>query len=345
MREYKIIAYLADWGHWEVSEIRGEMLTHLNYAFATIEDGKVVARVVGQELKNIHKLRELKAKYPHLKTLISIGGWGADGFSDAALTHDSRKLFSETAIDFMKRHDFDGIDVDWEYPCSDAAGIVARPEDKEHFTLMLKDLRERLSEQGKKDGRKYLLTIAVGAGRYFIEGTQMHLVHKYLDFINVMTYDMSAGRATTGHHTNLYASKLAPGISAKESVQMFAAQGIPKKNLVLGAAFYGRIWGGVRNVNNGLGQPGSQPSRRINTIFSNIHENLVDKGGFVRYWDDDAKAPYLYDGDIFITYDDEMSIKHKTDYIKREGLAGIMFWEYCGDKPGRLLKVMGDNLK
>jgi len=345
MEKYKVIAYIADWAEWEAHEIDGNRLTHINYAFATIEKGRVVDKVLGQEMKNIHKLKNLKARYSQLNMLISIGGWGADGFSDAALTRESRKVFADSAIGFMKRYEFDGIDIDWEYPCSSEAGIVARPEDKRNFTLLLKELRERLNRQEEQDDRKYYLTIAAGAGQYFIDGTEMCQAQKYLDYINLMTYDYSSGNSRiAGHHTNLFPSVMYPGSSCCESVELFLKEGIPASRLLLGAASYGRSWSGVCGVNHGLGQPGDPGCRAVHTGYGYMHDHVVDKNGFTRYWDNDARAPFLYDGNIFISYDDEESVQYKTEYVKDKGLGGMFFWEYSSDKPGRLLKVMYDNL-
>jgi len=346
MSKYKIIAYLADWADWGVEDIDAKKLTHINYAFATIDEGRVVARVLNQGLERIHLLKEIKAQNPHLKTLISIGGWGADGFSDAALTDESRALFTDSAVEFMKEYGFDGVDIDWEYPCSSAAGIVARSEDKQNFTLLLKKTRERLDEEGSRDNKHYLLTIAVGAGQYFIDGTEMNLVQRYLDYINIMAYDFATGvDKRTGHHTNLYESRICPGNSSEKAVNLFMAQGIPTSKLVLGVAFYGRAWSGVGSQNNGLGQPGNPGVENISTSYANISGNLVNKNGFTRYWDDDAKAPYLYNGDVFISYDDEESMGHKVDYIKKTGLGGAMFWEYSSDMTGALLGRLYEGLK
>jgi chitinase len=105
------------------------------------------------------------------------------------------------------KYGIDGVDIDWEYPGSPGAGNVFRAVDKQNFTLMLKELREHLDEQSRIDGRKddpYLLTIATGASRGFLENTEMHEAHQYLDFINLMTYDYhTGGSPVAGHHTNL----------------------------------------------------------------------------------------------------------------------------------------------
>ncbi|MFR3912873.1 MAG: glycosyl hydrolase family 18 protein, partial [Clostridium paraputrificum] len=106
---------------------------------------------------------------------------------------ESRKFFNEEAIRFMKEHKLDGIDIDWEYPTSSISGITSSPKDKENFTLLLKDLREALDKEGKKDNRHYLLTIAAGADEYFIRFTNMKKAQKYLDYVMLMTYDFRGG--------------------------------------------------------------------------------------------------------------------------------------------------------
>ena len=127
-----ISAYLYSRMDWDSDSIRGEYLTHINYSFALIRNGVLSAA----ELDKPDEIRLVKKRYPHLKVLVSVGGWGADGFSDAALTERSRALFAESAVEFVRKNSFDGIDVDWEYLFFDA-GIKARPEDRENFTLLL----------------------------------------------------------------------------------------------------------------------------------------------------------------------------------------------------------------
>jgi chitinase len=145
--QYQIMAYLSDWSDWVERDIDVSKLTHINYAFGVIVDGKVD----GSHLKKVQLLSRLKERNPELKTVLSIGGWGADGFSDAALTEVGRNIFSESAVEFMVANNFDGLDIDWEYTCSDQAGIVAKAEDRANFTLMLKNLRGKLDRQGEID--------------------------------------------------------------------------------------------------------------------------------------------------------------------------------------------------
>lgn len=341
-RKYVLAAYLVDK---EVGAIMQEdifKLTHINYAFAVIRDGKVV----GDHLKNIDKLNQFKKINPKLNTVISIGGWGAGGFSEAASTPETRSIFVDTAIEFMKAHNFDGIDIDWEYPCSSVAGIASSPNDKYNFTLMLKELREKLDKLGQIDNKYYFLTIAAGAGQYFIDGTEMHIVQQYLDYVNLMTYDMRGSfQDITGHHTNLFASADNPdGISCDKAVGMFEKAGVPVEKIVLGAAFYGRMWKGVKNANCGLNQK-AETTGRYTLSYTDLVQNYVNKNGFIRYWDDSAKAPYLFNGDVFISYDDEESLRHKAHYVKEKGLAGIMFWEYSLDKTHTLVDTLYKELQ
>jgi len=316
-------------------------LTHINYAFALIKDGAVT----GDHLKEIDRLNELKKKNPELKTLISVGGWGAGGFSEAASTAEGRARFADTAAEFMEAKGFDGIDIDWEYPCSSAAGIKSSPDDKYTFTLLIKDLRDRLDELGRKNKRHYLLTAAVGAGPYFIHSTEMDKVQQYLDFVNLMTYDMRGYNNITGHHTNLYAPQGDPeGMSGAKAVELFHAAGVPLEKMVLGAAFYSRIWTGVENKNNGLHQRAQGPAG-FGKSHGELLRDYINKNGFVRYWDDSAKAPYLFNGDTFITYDDEESLAYKAEYVKSKGLAGIMFWQYSHDESHTLVDRLYRELK
>jgi len=327
-----------------VSSIPAERLTHLFYAFSTIEDGRCA---IGAEAPaNFAALAELKRRHPHLRTLISIGGWGAGGFSEAAATAEGRASMAQSAVRMLRSLPLDGIDLDWEYPCYAEADIAASPADKTNFTLLLREMREALDLEGAEQGRHYLLTIAAGADRYYIDGTEMDRVHPYLDFVQLMTYDMRGGFQTlTGHHTNLYTPT---GdlfrISVDASVRMFRDAGVPPEKIVIGAAFYSRMWRNVPNRHAGLHQM-TASSGGYGPDYTRLHADYIGRNSFVRYWDEEAKAPYLFDGDSFITYDDEQSLRHKCEYIRSEGLAGVMFWEYSCDKTHRLLDALHDGLE
>ncbi|MDQ6873130.1 MAG: glycosyl hydrolase family 18 protein, partial [Gemmatimonadota bacterium] len=166
----RVVGYLASWGvsskGTHIADLPARDLTHIFYAFGDVRpDGKAGVENPGS---NFDELARLKARYPHLKVAISIGGWTGSGrFSDVALTDSSRRLFAQSAIDvFLREHPglFDGIDIDWEFPVAGGMkGNVERPADRENFTLLLAELRRRLDTQGARDRRHYELTIAASA--------------------------------------------------------------------------------------------------------------------------------------------------------------------------------------
>ena len=317
-------------------------LTHLNVAFGHVRNDEITT----EHLKNTDVLRNIKREHPHLTLLLSVGGWSAGGFSEAASTEEGRSKMAHSAVRVLNDYPFDGIDLDWEYPCYGEAGIASSPDDKTNFTLLLKTMREALDTKGASDGRHYLLTIAAGADQYYVDGTEMDKVQQYLDFVQLMTYDMRGGfQILTGHHTNLYTPT---GdlfrISTDASVNLFIRAGVPKEKIVIGAAFYSRIWQQVPSRDNGRHQMAGSTGG-YGPDFTTLAAEYIDKNGYVRYWDDEAKAPYLFNGTSFISYDDEQSLQHKCDYVKSSGLGGVMFWEYSCDETHRLLDAIYKGLR
>jgi chitinase len=346
---YRIVAYVAGWSTPAV--IHPEKLTHINFAFARITAAGQTALADGGLEASLLRLIALKKTNSRLKVIVSIGGWMAEGFSDAALTDASRALFADSAVELLRRFSADGIDIDWEYPGQGVAGIKYRAEDRENFTRLLKTLRDKLDQasaaQGRTGGSRYTLTIA-SADREYFDHTEMDKLHGYLDWINVMSYDFfNSLTTTTGHHAGLYkaASALPTDRDADASVKQHLAAGIPADKIVLGVAFYGRGFTGVRPVDNGL----EQPYERFEGAhdYSELADKFIGRQGFVRYWDDLAKAPYLWNRTTktFITYDDPQSIKIKAQYVKAHHLGGMMFWELSEDRNDELLDVIARSMR
>lgn len=301
-------------------------VTHLNIAFMHVVDGEA-------NIDHIHKddlamIRSFKLVNPDLKIIFSIGGWGAGGFSDACRTPEGVEKLASSCVRIALECGFDGVDVDWEYPCSDQAGIDYGPYDKENFTAYMRSLRKHLDAAGEG----YILSCAVGAEEYFIEGTEMDKVAEVCDFVNLMTYDMRGGFTNiTGHHTNLYYQEGDPhsGPASERTVEIYHNAGVPYEKMVLGAAFYGRMWSGIETwENNGLGAEAKTIGTGLWDGYDAIKRDYVNKNGYLRFWDDAAKAPYVFNGDTFISYDDPQSLKEKCKYVQEKGLAGMMYWVY-----------------
>lgn len=334
----------------KVEDIDAQKLTHINYAFVNVKDSTAVLSNLKTDSTNFRKLNELKKINPDLKIMISIGGWSwSENFSDAVLTPSSRKLFAKSSVDIIKQYKLDGVDIDWEYPAMRGEeGNIYRPEDKQNFTLMFKEIRSELNKLESETGKKYLLTAAVGGSKSFVNNTEMAEVAKILDYILIMTYDY--GGKTVNHHTNLFKSKgISDGSSVNQSIIDFMAAGVPASKLGLGAAFYGKSREAQTTTNHGLNEAQVMQSKATagqGGGFQKLKNEFINKNGYKRYWDRYAKAPYLFNPNnkVFITYDDQRSIKMKTKYIKKNKLAGIFFWEYFNDPEENLLNIIDKTL-
>jgi len=301
--------------------------------------------VAGQTLATLTGLRKLN---PNLKIIVSIGGWSADYFSDVALTEASRQHMADSVAAFIEKYDVDGVDLDWEYPTLPGPGISHRPEDKRNFSLMLETLRSRLDKLGAAHGgRHYLLTIAA-ADSEFVGGIELERVSHSLDWFNLMTYDFhNSLTPTTGHHAGLHLSALAPAEdrAGDKAVAQFLAAGVPAKKLNVGVAFYGRAFTGVDPAHDGLQQKYAKylgsPSWR------ELVASYIDKNGYVRRWDAQAQAPYLWNAatHTFVSYEDPQSLRAKVVFVKAKGLGGVMYWEHILDRDEELLGVLDQSLR
>ena len=191
------VGYYAGWAAYQgftPDQIPAEHLTQINYAFAQIDPGTLTLALENptHDKKNLAALRQLRKKHPHLKLLISVGGWSdSQYFSDAAATAARRESFAASCVDFVVEQGLDGVDLDWEYPVSGgAAGTIHRPADKQNFTLLLQELREQLDRQGRRDGKDYALTIAGAAGNWYLNQIEAVKVAAIVDHIFVMGYDL-----------------------------------------------------------------------------------------------------------------------------------------------------------
>ncbi|WP_093287622.1 glycosyl hydrolase family 18 protein [Pseudoxanthomonas sp. CF125] len=341
----------------------GDAFADYTKAFSAAESVSGAADTWDQPLRgNWNQLKQLKAKYPNIKVLISLGGWTwSRGFASAARP-ENRVAFVTSCVNAYIRGNlpvtdgaggtgaaagvFDGIDIDWEYP--NACGLsCGGAEDRANFTALLAEFRRQLNLV--RPG--LLLTIAPGAGVDKIAATDPGQYHQYLDFINVMTYDFhGAFEPRTNHHSALFASPNDPSTgdvkfyNSNDAIEAFLARGVPASKLNLGIGFYGRGWTNVANVNNGLYQTGSAAP---GTYESGIEDYKVlkDRPGTI-YTDANARATWKYDGNTFWTYDTPALITEKMNYVKVQNLGGAFFWEFSGDDAqGTLAKTVGNGLQ
>ncbi|GAB3029257.1 MULTISPECIES: glycoside hydrolase family 18 protein [Oleiagrimonas] len=331
------------------ADIEASRLDAIIFAFAQVENGEVV--LDAKHTDAFARFQPLRQRNPKLKLLISVGGWGADGFSDAAMTPASRKRFADSAVTLLERVHADGLDVDWEYPGHASAGIKARDSDRVHFTLLLSALRRAMDHASRthpEDPRHFLLTAALADGP-FVDHVQLRAIARLLDWINLMTYDFNNSMTpTTGHHAGLYRSAVSTARTdryADKAVRQYLAAHVPARKIMLGAAFYARAFTDVRDRERGRYQPYGSFLGTFD--WQQLKTGYIDRNGFTRYWDARAQAPYLWNPRTrtFITYDDPQSLRAKADYVKEHRLGGIMYWEQSLDPTHELLHALTDELK
>ena len=303
-----IVGYVT---YWETRMPDPTLLTHINYAFALIKDDFETL-----DIKKPNRLTQvvgLRSQNPELKVMLSVGGWGAGNFSEMAANEKHRQKFCQNCVEAVKKYNLDGIDIDWEYPSSSSAGISSSPNDIANFTLLMKDLRNAL-------GSDKILTIASYAGvKYYNFST----CGQYLDFVNIMTYDM--GRPPY-HHSALYSSSKTKN-SCVESVEKHYKAGVPYEKLVLGVPFYGK------------------PAEGESIDYADLTSGSYSK--YTERWDDISKVPYLVDasGNMVICYDNAKSLGLKAEFIKSKGLLGAMYWSIeADDKNWTLSKALSTSL-
>jgi GH18 family chitinase len=327
------------WSWSESAPIAAGKLNHIFYAFANISGTNIVSAPGSNDASNMAYLNRLKAANPGLRVLLSING---NGFSDAALTTESRAAFAQSAVGWIDTYHLDGIDIDWEYPTHTPD---ARPEDKHNFTLLLQAVRSALDAAGARDGHYYELTIATGTDQTYLDAVEIDKIAPYVDDMNLMTYDFAGGWSDhTAHFTNLRDAPYGTVDSVGSAVSVFRKAGVPANKLVVGAAFYGAAWFNVRSTaHNGLGQAADLGGPLV--ARSDIMNYLLrtDPAGhftFQKYWDSVANAPYLFDGHTWVSYDDPRSVFDKAAFARDRGLGGAMFWEYALDQTGILVDAL-----
>jgi chitinase len=317
-------------------------ITHIIFCFGHL-DGSRLKIDDAQDTALIRKMVELKSKNPGLKVILSLGGWGGcETCSDAFFSSGGRKDFATSVRQLNDYFKTDGIDLDWEYPTVRLDNDIDKnpvhktaPEDRKNFTDLVRQLRKEL-------GPKATITFAAGGFQTYLErAVEWKEVMKEVDYVNMMTYDLINGYSTiTGHHTPLYSNSFQRE-STDNAIQYLIKNGVDSKKIIVGAAFYARVWENVPSINNGLNQSGkfkqSIPFKDFETKFS-------PDQGFRYYWDSTAQAPYMYNPaqKLFATFDDKRSIELKTKYVIDNNLGGIMFWQLGSDKPkgGLLDKII-----
>nr|WP_325179424.1 glycosyl hydrolase family 18 protein [uncultured Oscillibacter sp.] len=340
----KAVGYYASWAAsqgYTPDKLPAEQFTQINYAFAKIESGRAALGDPARDGKNLQELVALRRRNPNLKLVLSLGGWDdSAGFSDAAASAESRKLFARSCVDLLLAHDLDGVDLDWEYPVSGGApGVVHRPQDKENFTLLLRELRQALDRQGRRDGKQYILSIAGAVNGGYLNSIEPQAVAETVDHIFLMAYDLHGPwDASADFNAPLYAPSDGPPryrASVDDGISAWLGRGVPAEKLVLGMPLYGYIYQGVSSRNSGLYQPYENAK---SVSWDKVKSMYLNRPAYRQLRHQEAKVPYLYGNRSFLSYDDPTSIAAKAELARRRGLGGVGFWELSQDQSGDLIQ-------
>lgn len=391
-----IVGYFIQWGIYRrnflvnnlVTSGSAARLTHINYAFADVNaslqcasadpfadynkafsasesvDGVADPTTAGTLRGNFNQLRKLKLMYPHLKVLISVGGWSLSDYFSTAARPENRAAFVASCIDMYLQGNFapgisdpavfDGIDIDWEYPGACGETCNWSPDDTANFVALMAEFRAQMNALSAQTGKQYLLTFAGAGGEGLIDNFAPGSVHPYVDMINIMAYDYYGGWSTnTGPHAALYGDPASPNYTdhlwGDYAVDLYLSRGVPAGKLNLGVPFYGRGWTGVPAGPNGDGlyQSFRGPANGKWEKGSNYYKDLLPlEASYLKFRHPVSQAFYIYNGSNWWSYDDPTSMAVKMAYIKSKGLGGTMFWELAGDTTDiLLLKAIYEGLK
>lgn len=320
-----------------VTKEQANILTHIHVAFGNLT---MEGDIVFDYHPFLKQMDQVRAWNPDIKIILSVVPKEPDAFTVVSASEELRENVAKTCARLVSQDGFDGVDFDWEYPCVPSNGMNCTPEDRHNYTLLCEAAKRGMESVGGGS-----VSVAAGADLYYIDSIEPERMAEVLDYVCLMTYDLKCGfHALSGHHTALYSST---GDvfrnSCDQALRLFESAGFPKEKLLMGAAFYSRKWEDVPDRYHGFlqltkGGGGYGPN------YDKLADEYINKNGYVRYWDDEAKAPFLFNGSTFISYDDEESLAHKCAYVKREDIGGIFYWCHSGDTKGVLLRRIAKEL-
>lgn len=241
-------------------------------------------------------LNKFKKQYPNVKTLISVGGWAETGgyFDDAGVRQDAGgfyrmtttssntvntsgiNTFADSVVTFLRTYGFNGVDIDYEYPTSNndagnpldfAQANARRSGLNASYPVLMKTLREKLDAAGAADGKYYMLTVAAPASGWLLRGMEAFQSAQYLDYINMMTYDLhGAWNKFVGPNAALFDDGQDGELAAAGVYGAYSGIGylnsdwayhyfrgsVQSGRINLGVPYYTRGWKNVTGGTNGL---------------------------------------------------------------------------------------------
>ncbi|RZB39353.1 mucin-22, partial [Asbolus verrucosus] len=278
--------------------------------------------------------------------MLAIGGWneGSSRFSPMVANPERRKELIKNTIKFLRQNHFDGLDLDWEYPSFRDGG---KSRDRDNYAQLVQELREEFERESDKTGRpRLLLTMAVPAGiEYINKGYDVPKLTKYLDWMNILSYDYhSAFEPAVNHHAPLFSLEepseynYDTELNIDYTIKHYLEMGADPNKLVMGIPTYGRSYTLFNPDANEIGAPADGPGDMGDATRENgylayyeICENIKTQDWEVVQPNPDVMGPYAYKDNQWVGYDDDAIARKKAAYVAENGLGGIMFWSIDND--------------
>lgn len=398
----KVVGYFPNYAinseahkYFDITQLQWDKLTHVQYAFAmadsnTLElvpsdpENDVLSKFEGREFTHkgqkiemdeslgyygqFNLMHTMKKMYPNVTVLVSTGGWAASQSLWLVTDNEANmNKFADSAVEFIRKYGFDGIDIDFEYPSETSQsgnpadfGIseTRRKGIGDRYTQFMKIMGEKLAAASKQDGKYYWLTSAVTASSWVLGGQTNSKFLDYLDFVSVMSYDYHGGwNQFVENQANIYADPADTETSSLEIPTLgfdwsmnYYRGAVQSEKILMGVPFYTRGWTNVQGGQNGLHGSSKTPATGDENIWCDLDENgneiaaganplwhvlnLMEKdSNYKKYWDPVGCVPHIWNetNKTFLTFEDEQSIQERINVVKEKNLGGVLIWVMHGD--------------